>query len=308
MRSEELVARAAARLSRGAGAARRVYRQVMLEGRFAPEELGLAAETSAGWRAAFDFELPELVRLVEEPSETGKTAKAVLRLADGLEAECVLIPMGRGRQTLCVSSQVGCKMGCSFCETARMGLMRQLAPHEIVAQLLVARHVLGWSVRNVVFMGMGEALDDFDSLHQVLRILLDSAGLSIAQERLTVCTVGRVDGIERLAQTGLKRLNLSISLNSADPRRREELMPVSRRFPLEALQAALVAYRPRRNFALGVNYCLMPGLNDRREDARLVAAFCAPIGRVLLNLIPYNPGGRPLCRAPTEEEGERFVA
>ncbi|MBC7172150.1 MAG: radical SAM protein, partial [Polyangiaceae bacterium] len=248
---EELLAAARELLPQGAGVASRVYRQVMLEGRFEPETLGLSARTAAAWREHFRFELPEVQTVAEEDTPVGLTAKAVLRLADGYEAECVHIPMGRGRHTLCISSQVGCKMGCTFCETARMGLLRHMTSAEIVGQLLVARHRLGWDVGNIVFMGMGEALDNPDGVLQALRVMNDSGGLAMAQEAFTVCTVGNVAGLDRLATLGFKRLNVSVSLNAANDTLRSRIMPVNRKTPLAELQRALAAYRPRRNFALG---------------------------------------------------------
>ncbi len=304
--ADGFIAAARELVPRGFGAARDLYKQAVLEGRFEPASLGLSAEAVGLYEAAFRFELPTVTSTVSEEGETGTTAKAVLRLSDGYEVECVLIPMGRDKHTLCVSSQVGCKMGCTFCETARMGLLRHLSADEIVGQLLVARHVLGWDFKNVVFMGMGEALDN-PGLFHVLRLLNDPSGMRIAQECLTVCTVGSVDGIERLADAGFTRLNLSVSLNSADEGTRSRIMPVNRKHGLAELQAALAAYRPRRNFALGVNYCLMPGLNDTREDAARVASFCAPIARSLVNVIPYNPGNAPLTRAPSDEEVDAFI-
>jgi 23S rRNA (adenine2503-C2)-methyltransferase len=294
-------------LPRGAGKARPVYRMAVREGRFDPGATGLGPQAIEAWRAAFDFELAEVARLVEEETPEGATRKAVLRTADGLEHECVSIPMGHDRFTLCVSSQVGCKMGCRFCETGRMGLLRHLTADEIVGQVLVAQHRLGWPIRNVVFMGMGEALDNFEGLAQALRVLTDPGGMAMAQERLTVCTVGHVEGIRRLADLGFKRLNLSVSLNAVRDDLRRDLMPIGRRHPLGELQEALRAYRPRRNFALGVNYCLMPGINDTRDDARGIAGFCRPLERTLVNLIPYNPGTCALTRAPTEDEVVRFV-
>lgn len=305
--SDQVVSQARERLPAGAGVARRLYRQAVLEGRFEPESVGLGPRAARAWRDAFELRLPAVIRRVEEPGEMGETVKLVLGLEDGLEMECVRIPMGRGRYTLCVSSQVGCKMGCTFCETGRMGLVRHLTAAEIVSQLLVARHVERWAIRNIVFMGMGEALDNADNLVQALRVLGDPGGLAIAQERLTVCTVGRAAGIRKLAELGFKRLNLSVSLNAADDETRSRLMPVNRVTPLAELQELLAGYRPRRNFALGVNYCLMPGINDDREDARRIADFCRPLGRVMINLIPYNPGNEPLTRAPSEPEVERFV-
>lgn len=305
--SAELVERARQLLPRGHGLARRIHRQVMLEGRFDPESFGAGPEASARWRSEFSFELPEIVTVRSDDGEHGATCKMVLRLHDGLEVESVRIPMGRGRHTLCISSQVGCKMACAFCETGRMGLLRHLTTDEIIAQLLVARHRLGWTIRNIVFMGMGEALDNAKNVLQALRVFNDEAGLAIGQERLTICTVGHVEGIRLLDQQGLKRLNLSISLNAANDSLRSELMPINRRTDLRELQRALIAYRPRRNFVLGVNYCLLPGINDAQADARAVAEFCKPLGRVLVNLIPYNPGSSPLTRAPHEAEIERFI-
>jgi 23S rRNA (adenine2503-C2)-methyltransferase len=303
----ELVARARERLARGHGFARRIHRQVMLEGRFDPESFGLGAEACEAWRAEFSFELPKVVAVQSDEGDQGTTSKMILRLQDGLEAESVCIPMGRGRYTLCVSSQVGCKMGCAFCETGRMGLLRHLGTEEIIAQVLVARHRLDWPIRNIVFMGMGEALDNAENVLRALQVLNDEAGLAIGQERLTICTVGHAEGIRLLDQQGLKRLNLSISLNAANDSLRSELMPINRRTDLAELQKALMAYRPRRNFALGVNYCLLPGINDTEADARAVAEFCKPLGRVLVNLIPYNPGSMPLTRSPEDGEVERFI-
>lgn len=305
--STELAERARALLPRGYGVARRIHRQIMLDGRFDPESLGLGPAACRAWRSAFSFELPEIVTVRSDEGDRGATSKMVLRLRDGREAESVCIPMGRGRYTLCVSSQVGCKMGCAFCETGRMGLLRHLMADEIIAQLLVARHRLGWPIRNIVFMGMGEALDNPKNVLRALRVLNDEAGLAIGQERLTICTVGHVEGIRLLGQQGFKRLNLSISLNAANDSLRSELMPINRRTDLGELQAALMEYKPRRNFVLGVNYCLLPGMNDTKTDARAVAEFCRPLGRVLVNLIPYNPGSVPLTRAPEEAEIERFI-
>ncbi len=305
--NDELMEDARRSLPRGHGFARRVHRMAVLEGRFEPEALGLGAAACRAWRSEFSFELPEVVALETDDGSQGTTSKVVLRLYDGLEVEAVRIPMGRNRYTLCVSSQVGCKMGCGFCETGRMGLLRHLSTSEIISQLLVAKHRLGWPVRNIVFMGMGEALDNADNFFRALRVLNDPGGLAIAQERITICTVGHVQGIERLHQEGMKRLNLSISLNAAVDSLRSELMPINRRSDLRTLQRALACYRPRKNFALGVNYCLLPGLNDTRADARAIADFCEPLGRVLVNVIAYNPGSIPITRAPSEYEVEQFI-
>jgi len=157
-------------------------------------------------------------------------------------------------------------------------------------------------------MGMGEPLDNVENLITALHVLTDTRGADLARERFTICTAGHVEGLARLAALGWKRLGLSISLNAADDATRDRLMPINRRTPLSALQAALAAYPKRRNFALGVNWCLLPGINDARADARRLAAFCAPLGRVMVNVIPYNPGSQPLTRAPDDAEVEQFCA
>lgn len=305
--SDEFVEEAAKRLPRGAGRARAIFRELSVSGRFCPEEFGLSDSAIKGYREHFRFELPKIKEVVEERSDAGLTAKAALRLRDGYEIECVFIPMGGDRYTLCISSEVGCKMGCTFCETARLGLIRKLDTAEIIAQLYLARFELGWDFKNIVFMGMGEALDNYEAVVRAIRVMNDPGGLGIAQERITVCTVGHAEGIRRLAGEGFKRLNLSISLNATEGSLRRELMPIHQRFDLRAVQEAMIAYRPRESFAFGVNYCLLPGINDSEADARGVAEFCAPLGRALVNVIPYNPGNIPLTRAPSEDEIDRFI-
>lgn len=301
------VAEAKRRLARGHGFAKQVYRQALQTGRIDPASLGASRETVLGYATHFTMHTPQVHRILEEPGPHGITAKATLGAPDGLEYECVYLPMGRGRTTLCISTQVGCKMGCTFCETGRMGFIRQLSAAEIVGQVLLARRTPGLGFRNVVFMGMGEALDNAPAVIQALRVMTDAAGLAMAQERITVCTVGHVEGLRALRDAGFKRLNLSVSLNATTDTLRSQIMPINRRTPLLALQRALVDYRPRSNFALGVNYCLLPGVNDAPQDAERIARFCAPLGRVMVNLIPYNPGTAPITRAPTEQEIVAFV-
>ena len=297
----------------GHGIAPRLYPAALRDGAFDPSAFGASPANLPHWLGAFHVGLMPVARMIEEETPSGLTAKAVLTTADGREIECVLIPMRRGEEgevehTLCVSSQVGCRMGCSFCETGRMGLVRHLTAGEIVSQLVSVGVHLGWRPRNLVFMGMGEALDNADAVFQAIRVLTDQRGLHYSFERLTVCTAGHAEGIRQLAAQGWKRLNLSVSLNATTDQARDRLMPVNRRTPLADLQVLLAAYPQRRNFTLGVNYCLMPGLNDARADSQRIAAWCAPLGRVLVNLIPYNPGSLPLTRAPEEEEIERFIS
>ena len=187
--------------------------------------------------------------------------------------------------------------------------MRDLRPEEIVGQYAAARLTLGWDIGQIVFMGMGEPLDNFEGLAGAIAVLLDESGPAFSQDDLTVCTLGLPEGIARLRGLGLKRLNLSVSLNAPDDGLRGALMPASRGVGLEALAAVLALYPQRRNFALAVNYCLIPGRNDGEGAAEGVATFlraAAPSGRAVVNIIPYNPGSAP-DRTPADRSRDRIV-
>lgn len=308
--SEALERAARERVGAGAGIWRSIYREAHLEGRFEPEGHGISAAAVERWRQGFRLGLLHEAARVDEssrhPVDPRETVKVALRTADGLEVESVCIPMSKGRLSLCLSSQVGCRIGCRFCETATLGLLRNLEPHEIVAQVVFARS-MGWNIRNLVFMGMGEPLDNADNLVQALRVLSDPRGLAFGQARMTVCTSGVPEGLARLAELGFRRMGLSFSLNAAVDDKRDRLMPINRRHPLSVMQAALRSYPKREGFVLAVNYCLLPEFNDAPEDAQAVADFVEPLGKVLVNVIPYNPGTKPLTRAPTSDEVDAFV-
>jgi 23S rRNA (adenine2503-C2)-methyltransferase len=293
-------------INKGAGFASCVHRAATCAGRFEPEALGAGARAAAAWRAFAALALPAIDAVQLEPTPHGDVEKRVLRLHDGSTIESVSLPMGRGRRSLCVSTQVGCARACTFCETGRLGLVRNLTAGEITAQVALQARVQ--RPDNLVFMGMGEPLDNLDGLFGALAVLTDRVGLAYAQERLTVCTVGHVPGIAALRGLGWKRLGLALSLNSADDARRAELMPHSCRFPLREIQRALRDYRQRANTVLGVHWCLLPGINDRDADVQQLAAFVQPLGRTFVHVIPYNPGSAPIARAPHDAEIEHFVA
>ncbi len=241
-----------------------------------------------------------------EHAAHGPVVKRALALRDGAVVESVLVPMGRGRTSLCVSTQVGCARACTFCETGRAGLQRNLTAGEIVGQVTVQARDRRPDA--IVFQGMGEPLDNLDGLLGALAVLADRQGLGYAQQRLTVCTVGHVPGIDALRSLGWKRLGLSLSLTCADEERRAALMPRSCRFRLREIQAALLRYRQRANLALGVHWCLLPGINDGERDVQQLAAFVRPLGRALVHVIPFNPGTAPIARAPGAAEVAVFVA
>lgn len=244
-------------------------------------------------------------RLVKQVSDGG-VVKFVTRLADDLDIESVIIPMFK-RYTLCVSSQVGCRMRCRFCQTGMMGLVRNLTAAEIVGQVFAARHRLGFDVRNVVFMGMGEPLDNLDNVVQAIRVLADQRGLDIARRYITVSTVGLTDGIGRLSRFDGPPVNLAVSLNAPNDDIRSRLMPINRSIPMAALKEALQRYPLAKKSALFMEYVLIQGINDRQEHAGALARYLSPM-KVKLNLIPYNPAPGSDFNPPSAEAYERFHA
>jgi 23S rRNA (adenine2503-C2)-methyltransferase len=286
---------------------RALYRQVMTTGRFAPHEIALWREAPPAAvdqlrAAAAQCQVPTISARREARDEQGSTTvKLLMRLSDGAEVESVLIPMRAGaHRTLCVSSQVGCRMGCSFCHTAKMGLVRSLAAHEIVGQVAAAA-AHGLAPRNVVFMGMGEPLDNADAVARAVAALTASEGLGIAHRHITVSTVGRVDGIARLRELGLDRVNLAVSLGAADDTLRSELMPINRVAPLAELKRALMAMPLARGRRILVSYVVIPGVNDGDEQIARLVAWLDGLP-ALVNLIPYNPIPSRTWRAPSAAE------
>lgn len=241
--------------------------------------------------------------IVRKASQDGVT-KLVLRMADGVEVETVIIPMAN-YATVCISSQAGCRMGCRFCETGQMGLQRDLTADEIVAQVHTVRVRMGEPVRNVVFMGMGEPLDNFDNVTQAIRILSDQRGLDIAMRHITLSTVGLVDGIRRLAALNWPQLKLAVSLNAPDDKLRKSLMPIAEQNPLSELKTVLQSYPLARGNALFMEYVLINSVNDTQAHACRVAAYLEGLP-VKLNLIAHNPRRRSSQGAPTQESMARF--
>jgi 23S rRNA (adenine2503-C2)-methyltransferase len=242
--------------------------------------------------------------IVRRETREGVT-KLAFRLDDGLAVETVIIPMAR-HTTVCISCQVGCRMGCRLCETGQMGLRRQLSAAEIVAQVFAVKIELGFDVRNVVFMGMGEPLDNFDNVIQAIRVLGEQRGLNIAPRRITVSTAGIVEGIERLAQLNWPLLKLAVSLNAADDDLRTTLMPINARSGgLAALKQVLARYPLARGNVLLVEYVLIKGFNDQAQHVHQLAAFLEGL-TARLNLIPYNPRRNSPYVAPDDADVIRF--
>ncbi len=309
-----LVADFGARFGKGeyhAGALfRSLYRQGVVDPRLLPEFKANPALAEAVY-STYTFRRPEILDRTpdkvhasdqtsarQEPVSavpSGQAFKFLMRLKDGLESESVVIPM-RHYKSLCISSQVGCKMGCTFCETAQMGLLRSLDAGEIVSQVWAARHLLQEPVENLVFMGMGEPMDNLDQVLQAIRILSDQRGLNIAQTSITISTVGHVDGIRRLTALarlppplGFSRLRLAVSLNAPNDSIRKQIMPVNIKWSMAELKQALLDFPlARKGDFIFMEYVLIPGVNDAREHALEVAEYLRGL-TTCVNLIPYNP-------------------
>ena len=281
--------------------------------------LGVQSKNSdiTKWRAFYrDNAYPEAAESSILPCEVvadSGTRKFLLKLHDGLETESVILPIKgfkKTRHTLCVSSQIGCAMGCTFCQTAKLGLLRNLTTAEIVAQWHAAHHALGTKIDNIVFMGMGEPLDNLDSVIPAIEILTDRNGPEIASSRICVSTVGRIEGIHELAQLaqtdGFKRLSLAFSINAPNDEIRKQIMPLARAVSMEQLRDALLKYPRHDCGGVLAEYVLIPEVNDRDEHALQLCEYLKPIG-CNLNIIPYNPIDNSPWEAPTEKSIERFI-
>jgi 23S rRNA (adenine2503-C2)-methyltransferase len=220
--------------------------------------------------------------------------------------EAVFMPSER-RQTICISTQAGCAVDCQFCLTAKLGLIRNLTAGEIIAQVLLPleEHKATLTPQtNVVLMGQGEPLLNYDSVMAAMRILLDQSAIGLAPKHVTLSTSGIVPGIERLAQEKV-RPKLAISLNASNDEQRDKLMPINRKYPLEKLLAACKNFPRGAREYVTFEYVLLGGVNDTYSDARRVARLMTDLGRVKVNLIPWNPGSLPY-KEPTPDSIERF--
>lgn len=246
--------------------------------------------------------LPALARVAVERAADG-TEKFLYRLADGSCIESVLIPE-KERLTLCVSTQVGCRQGCRFCVTGRQGFRRNLETAEIVDQVVQSQKYLdpqGKVIRNLVFMGMGEPLDNLAAVVKAVEILRYDDGLQFSSRRITLSTCGLVPEMALLGEQA--EVSLAVSLNATTDRQRSELMPVNRRYPLEQLLAACRRYPLKRRSRITFEYILLHGVNDSIADARRLVRLLAPL-RAKINLIPFNehpqlPFRRPPAAAVT---------
>jgi 23S rRNA (adenine2503-C2)-methyltransferase len=262
------------------------------------------------------IELPRILRIYRSSDGTvryvlglGATDAGANGIVKAATVETIFMPE-EDRQTICISTQAGCAVDCHFCLTATLGLIRNLSAGEIIGQVLLAldqnRAVLKPQT-NVVLMGQGEPLLNYDAVMVALRIMLDPNGLAISPKHVTLSTSGIVPGIEKL---GLEKIRpkLAISLNASSNEQREKIMPINRKYPIEKLIETCERYPLRPWEHLTFEYVLLGGLNDSLEDARRVARLLANL-RAKVNLIPWNPGELPFEKpdAPRVEEFRRIL-
>jgi 23S rRNA (adenine2503-C2)-methyltransferase len=262
----------------------------------------LPRELRAGLATDFLIVTPELV--ARERSADG-TEKFLLQLADGRRIESVFIP-DTPANTFCISTQVGCAMACSFCLTGKMGLVRNLTAGEIAGQVRVLADALGLRGRafNIVLMGMGEPLHNYDETMKALRILNDPEGLALPMRRVTLSTVGLLPALERLAREPLMP-NLAISLHAPSDVLRGELVPINKKYGISDIIAACKRFPLKKRARITFEYVLLAGVNDRPEDARALAKLLAGV-KSKVNLIPLNAAaGIPYDR-PSDQSVDRF--
>lgn len=251
----------------------------------------------------------QIAELAEARRAQDNTRKGLVRFADQKDVETVLIPQLRDitdeddseaevlpgriagtRVTQCISSQVGCAMGCVFCASGIAGLKRHLSAAEIVVQVLLGRAALEGDeqLRNVVFMGMGEPLHNYEAVKRALLLLTHPDGIALSRRRVTVSTSGLVPEIERLGRDFDGRVALAISLHCVDNDRRSEIMPINKKYPLPMLMETLRAYPMPKRSRITIEYTLIRGVNDSRQDAKELARLLKGV-RAKVNLIPMNP-------------------
>ena len=284
--------------------ARQIFRWIYKHG---VTDIAAMTDLSRELRAtlARDFTLTTPTLAQRETSVDG-TEKFLLRLADGKHLESVFIP-DTPAMTFCVSTQVGCAMACAFCLTGKMGLVRNLSAGEIAGQVRVLANALNLRDKkfNIVLMGMGEPLHNYDETMRALRILADENGFDMSARRITLSTVGLLPALERLAQEEVMP-NLAISLHAPTDLQRGELVPINKKYGVADIIDACRQFPLKRRSRITFEYVMLAGVNDSPQDARKLARLVAPV-KCKVNLIPLNAApGIPFER-PSDEVIDRFA-
>ncbi len=250
-----------------------------------------------------NFAISRLNLLCAQASKDG-TQKFLFQTSGKNEVESVLIPDGK-RRTLCISTQAGCRMGCTFCVTGTLGLMAQLSAADIADQFLEAGRRSAESISHVVLMGMGEPLDNYDNVARAIRTLTHPEWVGLSPRKITLSTCGLAPALSRF-KTEFPKVRVAVSLGAPDDERRDRLIPVNRRYPLKALMETCrkLPLQPRERITF--EYTLMKELNDSEKDARRLARLVHGI-RCKVNLLPFNPSPLLSFERPTDETVDRFA-
>ncbi len=250
----------------------------------------------------YGLDQPELLQLL---NSTDGTEKYLFKLTDGNFIETVLIP-APGRNTICLSTQVGCKFHCPFCASGSQGFRRNLEPGEIINQILYIQRHSNRQITNYVFMGMGEPLDNYENILAVLAKMTGKQTLGISARRITVSTCGLIPAIKKLA--GLKlQLNLSLSLHAANDKLRNRLVPINKKYPLIPLIDACRQYTKKTGRMMTLEYILLNKINDHPEDARALAKIAKKL-QAKINIIPYSDNLVTGYHAPSPERTQAFIS
>lgn len=249
----------------------------------------------------FSFEMPEMIT---EKISTDGTRKYLFSVGPGLTFETVMIPANGGRNTLCVSSEVGCNLGCKFCFTAKQKLKKRLTASEIVGQFIQVQNQLPENVMltNIVFMGMGEPLDNPEGVFDSIKILTHELGMNLSRKKITVSTSGLVDKIPLVTESGA---HLAVSLNGTDNKTRDHVMPINKKWNIEALMSACLEYTKATKSKVTFEYVLLKGVTDRPEDAKRLIQMARKIP-CKINLIPFNEHPNSGFERPSESSIDEF--
>jgi 23S rRNA (adenine2503-C2)-methyltransferase len=280
--------------------ARQIYKWVYQMG---TADFGLMTNLPKGLRVTLRdmFNFGALAIEESSASQDGST-KYMLTTDDGHVIEAVSMP-DNGKSTVCLSTQVGCKMSCTFCVTGKIGFIRNLTPGEIVGQVMAVKpHVGDDRITNIVLMGMGEPVDNIDNVLKAIDIMEEPFGLKISHRRLTISTVGLIDGL-RLVDT--KKAQLAISLNAATSQVRTKLMPINRVYPLQDVIAYVKSLGNMGRTRVTFEYVMIKQINDSLEDARLLAGLLKGV-KCKVNIIPYNESPYAEFKSPDEESVKQF--
>lgn len=265
------------------------------------------AKKSIGFIAEnMSFDLPSIDTIQES---TDKTVKFLFKLSDGQKVETVLIPFNN-KYTICLSSQVGCAMKCSFCHTGIQGLQRHLKTEEIMGQFLMSQKWLTENrpeddkILNIVFMGQGEPLHNFDAVKKACEIFLSQHGLSLADQKITISTAGYLPGLERWKEE-MPQVNIALSLHSPVKEKRDKLIPINKRYPLEEVLKFVQAIPEGKNRFVTYEYLLIQDFNDSDEDAHLTGQLLAG-QKAYVSLIPFNPFPGSEYKRPELSKVEHF--